>query len=83
MENNGIPKSERFCTTGEVAKYTEHCDRTVAKWYDQGFLKGHKIPGLKDRRFALEEVVRFMKEFGMPIPKELETKTDAGLEKAA
>ena len=54
-------------TTGEVAKICNVAPRTVSKWFDSGQLRGYRIPGSKDRRIPLSELVRFMKEHGMPM----------------
>lgn len=53
-------------TTGEVAKICNVAPRTVSKWFDTGALKGYRIPGSKDRRIPLKELVRFMKAHGIP-----------------
>jgi two-component system response regulator RpaA len=58
-------------TTGEIAKLCRVAPRTVAKWFDSGRLKGYRIPGSQDRRVPVENLVRFMKENGMPL-RELE-----------
>lgn len=53
-------------TTGEVAKICNVAPRTVSKWFDNGTLKGYKIPGSKDRRIPVAELVKFMKTHGIP-----------------
>lgn len=54
-------------TTGEVAKICNVAPRTVSKWFDSGQLKGYRIPGSKDRRIPLNELVRFMRSHGIPM----------------
>jgi len=54
-------------TTGEVAKICSVAPRTVSKWFDSGQLRGYRIPGSKDRRIPLEQLVRFMRTHGMPL----------------
>ncbi|MEM1185798.1 MAG: response regulator [Planctomycetota bacterium] len=54
-------------TTGEVAKICNVAPRTVSKWFDSGQLKGYRIPGSKDRRIPLSELLRFMKAHGIPM----------------
>lgn len=54
-------------TTGEVAKICNVAPRTVSKWFDTGSLKGYRIPGSKDRRIPVGELVRFMKAHGIPL----------------
>lgn len=54
-------------TTGEVAKICNVAPRTVSKWFDSGQLSGYRIPGSKDRRIPLQQLVRFMKEHRIPL----------------
>jgi len=58
-------------TTGEVARICGVSARTVAHWFDSGRLKGYRIPSSQDRRIPLENLIRFLKEHGMPL-RELE-----------
>jgi excisionase family DNA binding protein len=53
-------------TTGQVADICKVAPRTVTKWFDSGRLKGYKIPGSRDRRIPRSELMRFMKEHGIP-----------------
>jgi excisionase family DNA binding protein len=59
--------SKEVLTTGEVAKLCHVTIRTVIKWFEKGHLKGYKIPGSRDRRFARADVLLFMKEHGIPL----------------
>ncbi|HPF41651.1 MAG TPA: response regulator [Phycisphaerae bacterium] len=54
-------------TTGEVAKICNVAPRTVSKWFDSGKLRGYRIPGSKDRRIPLDQLVRFMKAHSIPL----------------
>ena len=54
-------------TTGEVAKICNVAPRTVSKWFDTGTLKGYRIPGSKDRRIPVAELLRFMRAHGIPM----------------
>ena len=54
-------------TTGEVAKICSVAPRTVSKWFDSGALTGYRIPGSKDRRIPLNQLIKFMKHHGMPL----------------
>ena len=54
-------------TTGEVAKICRVVPRTVSKWIDAGHLKGYRLPGSNDRRVPVENLIRFLKERGMPL----------------
>lgn len=61
-----MAKGKNVLTTGDVAKICNVAPRTVSKWFDSGQLKGYRIPGSKDRRIPLSELVRFMKVHNMP-----------------
>ena len=54
-------------TTGEVAKICSVAPRTVSKWFDSGQLRGYRIPGSKDRRIPIEQLIRFMRAHGIPL----------------
>ena len=62
-----MAKGKNVLTTGDVAKICNVAPRTVSKWFDSGQLKGYRIPGSKDRRIPLSELLRFMKANNMPI----------------
>ena len=61
-----MAKSKSVLTTGEVAKICNVAARTVSKWFDSGQLKGYRIPGSKDRRIPIDELVHFMRHHNMP-----------------
>ncbi len=61
-----MAKGKNVLTTGDVAKICNVAPRTASKWFDSGQLKGYRIPGSKDRRIPLSELVRFMKAHNMP-----------------
>ena len=54
-------------TTGEVAKICSVAPRTVSKWFDAGLVRGYRIPGSKDRRIPVEQLIRFMHAHGIPL----------------
>ena len=54
-------------TTGEVAKICSVAPRTVSKWFDSGQLRGYRIPGSKDRRIPMDQLVKFMRTHGLPL----------------
>lgn len=60
-------KTKDVLTTGEVAKICNVAPRTVSKWFDTGTLTGYRIPGSKDRRIPLSQLIKFMKQHGMPL----------------
>jgi excisionase family DNA binding protein len=63
-----MAKGKNVLTTGDVAKICNVAPRTVSKWFDTGQLKGYRIPGSKDRRIPVSELIRFMKANNMPAP---------------
>jgi excisionase family DNA binding protein len=65
--NTTTMKMKDVLTTGEVAKICSVAPRTVSKWFDSGALHGYRIPGSKDRRIPLNQLIRFMKQHGMPL----------------
>ena len=67
MSSTTANKVKDVLTTGEVAKICNVAPRTVSKWFDSGALHGYRIPGSKDRRIPLNQLIRFMKQHGMPL----------------
>ena len=61
-----MAKGKNVLTTGDVAKICHVAPRTVSKWFDNGQLRGYRIPGSKDRRIPINELIRFMKVHNMP-----------------
>lgn len=62
-----MPFEKDVLTTGEVAKICNVAPRTVSKWFDNGQLKGYRIPGSKDRRIPMAELVKFMRAHSIPM----------------
>ena len=62
-----MQKKKDVLTTGEVAKICNVAPRTVSKWFDSGQLRGYRIPGSKDRRIPVSQLVRFMQAHGIPL----------------
>ena len=65
-ESKSMAKGKKVLTTGQVAKICNVASRTVTKWFDKKLLKGYRIPGSKDRRIPVAELVRFMTEYEIP-----------------
>ncbi len=61
-----MAKGRNVLTTGDVARICNVAPRTVSKWFDSGQLRGYRIPGSKDRRIPVNELIRFMKANNMP-----------------
>ena len=54
-------------TTGEVADVCRLSQQTIIRCFDSGRLEGFKIPGSKFRKIPRENLVRFMKDNGIPL----------------
>ena len=63
----GVTNQKEVLTTGEVAKICHVAPRTVSKWFDSGKLRGYRIPGSRDRRIPLAQLVAFMRAHGIPM----------------
>ena len=63
------PKS--FLTTFEISQICEVNPTTVQNWVKEKKLKAYVTPG-GHRRVRREDLISFMKRFGMPIPMQLE-----------
>jgi excisionase family DNA binding protein len=62
-----VDPAKEVLTTGQVAKICRVAPRTVSKWFDTGHLRGYRIPGSKDRRIPLAQLIRFMKAYNIPM----------------
>jgi excisionase family DNA binding protein len=62
-----IRDRDKVLTTGEVARICHVAPRTVSKWFDTGRLRGYRIPGSRDRRIPMTQLIAFMKAHGMPL----------------
>ena len=62
-----IKRSKPVLTTGEVARICRVTPRTVSKWFDSGRLGGYRIPGSRDRRIPVDQLVAFMRRHDMPM----------------
>jgi excisionase family DNA binding protein len=61
-----MSKRKDVLTTGQVAQICNVAPRTVTKWFDSGRLRGYRIPGSRDRRIPVSELIRFMKAHNIP-----------------
>ena len=66
-----MAKGNNVLTSGEVAKICNVAPKTAQKWIDMGLLNGYLIPGSRDRRVPIPELVRFMKAHNIPTTKGL------------
>ena len=53
-------------TTGEAAKICKVSQQTIIRCFDNGTLKGFRVPGSKFRRIPREQLYLFMKDNGIP-----------------
>ncbi len=53
-------------TTGEVAQICKVSQQTVIRCFDNGKLKGFRVPGSRFRRIPREALIQFMKENQIP-----------------
>ena len=53
-------------TTGEAAKICKVSQQTIIRCFDNGSLKGFRVPGSRFRRIPRELLYTFMKENGIP-----------------
>lgn len=66
MSTAKAQKLKGVLTTGQVSRICHVAPRTVCKWFDSGRLRGYRIPGGRDRRIPLTELMRFLKTHGIP-----------------
>jgi excisionase family DNA binding protein len=53
-------------TTGEAAKICKVSQQTIIRCFDNGSLKGFRVPGSKFRRIPREQLYLFMRDNGIP-----------------
>jgi excisionase family DNA binding protein len=53
-------------TTGEAAKICKVSQQTIIRCFDNGQLRGFRVPGSKFRRIPRESLYKFMKDNGIP-----------------
>lgn len=59
-------------TTGEAARICKVSQQTIIRCFDSGQLRGFRVPGSRFRRIPREELIRFMKQHGIPMDALLE-----------
>lgn len=63
--NNGL--GTLTFSTGQVARICMVAPRVAARWIDAGKLAGYRLPLSRDRRVLRADLVRFMRENGLPM----------------
>lgn len=64
-------KKEKDFTTGEAAKMCRISQQSIIRCFDNGSLKGFRVPGSKFRRIPRNELFTFMRENNIPIPTDM------------
>lgn len=59
-------RQKQMFTTGEAAEVCQVSQQTIIRCFDSGRLKGFRVPGSRFRRIPREELLRFMRENGIP-----------------
>lgn len=59
-------KMKTVFTTGEAAKICKVSQQTIIRCFDNGQLKGFRVPGSRFRRIPRESLYKFMKDNGIP-----------------
>jgi excisionase family DNA binding protein len=70
------PLSKKVYTTAEAARLLGVSQRTVCRWFDAGRLRGHRLHGDRERRIPREQLIRFFRANGKPVPDELTAPID-------
>ena len=58
--------SKTVFTTGEAAKICKVSQQTIIRCFDNGSLKGFRVPGSRFRRIPRDQLYSFMKDNGLP-----------------
>lgn len=58
--------SKTVFTTGEAAKICKVSQQTIIRCFDNGSLKGFRVPGSRFRRIPRDHLYAFMKDNGIP-----------------
>ena len=62
-----MDKMKTLFTTGEAADICSISQQTIIRCFDSGKLDGFRIPGSRFRRIPRENLIKFMKENGIPL----------------
>ena len=53
-------------TTGEAARICKVSQQTIIRCFDNGTLKGFRVPGSRFRRIPRDQLFQFMRDNGIP-----------------
>jgi len=59
-------KTQSVFTTGQAAKVCKVSQQTIIRCFDNGQLKGFRVPGSKFRRILRADLFAFMRDHGIP-----------------
>lgn len=62
-----MDKMKNLFTTGEAAEICNISQQTIIRCFDSGKLDGFRIPGSRFRRIPRDNLIKFMKENGIPL----------------
>jgi excisionase family DNA binding protein len=62
-----MDKMKSLFTTGEAAGICNISQQTIIRCFDSGRLDGFRIPGSRFRRIPRENLIKFMKDNGIPL----------------
>jgi excisionase family DNA binding protein len=63
---NDTMTTKTVFTTGEAARICKVSQQTIIRCFDNGSLKGFRVPGSRFRRIPRDQLFQFMKENGIP-----------------
>ncbi len=66
-DSNGPLPFKNVFTTGEVADICSLSQQTVIRCFDNGRLRGYRVPGSRFRRIPRDALIQFMKEHNIPL----------------
>lgn len=55
----------KMYTIGDISRICCVAPRIASQWIDKGLLKGHRIPGSRDRRVTHKDLVVFAKRHSL------------------
>src|SRR5210317_611337 len=62
-----MDKMKNLFTTGEAAEICNISQQTIIRCFDSGRLDGFRIPGSRFRRIPRDNLIKFMKDNGIPL----------------
>lgn len=57
-------KTQKAFAVGQIADLCLVARKTAQEWIDEGWLRGHSLPGSNERRVHRDDLVAFLKKFG-------------------